>query len=123
MLAVVLVNEPIEVMVVQHGLGIGRPQPVDLKSARNTASIRRSPCTLLPLRGITARYVFVRERNPHGDHLMRPKPARRFPAEVLSPEEVAGLLEACSNGHWRAVRDRALIGSQPNLGDQNGAAN
>lgn len=40
---------------------------------------------------------------------MRPKPRRRFPAEVLAPEEVGRLLDACGNGHWRAVRDRALI--------------
>jgi site-specific recombinase XerD len=40
---------------------------------------------------------------------MRPKPQRRFPPEVLSPEEVGRLLEACGNDHWRATRDRALL--------------
>jgi integrase/recombinase XerC len=40
---------------------------------------------------------------------MRPKPQRRFPPEVLSPEEVGRLLDACGNKDWRALRDRAML--------------
>ena len=40
---------------------------------------------------------------------MRPKPKRRLPPEVLSPEEVGRLLEAVGDKDWRAVRDRALL--------------
>jgi len=38
----------------------------------------------------------------------RRKPKRRFPPEVLSPEEIAALMDACSDGP-AGVRNRALI--------------
>jgi len=39
----------------------------------------------------------------------RPKPRRRFPAEVLTDPEVRALLDACGAYHWVALRNRALI--------------
>ena len=40
----------------------------------------------------------------------RPKPKRRFPAEVLSPQEVAALLDACGRRRTpTCLRNRALI--------------
>ena len=37
-----------------------------------------------------------------------PKPKRRFPAEVLTPEEVQRLLDACPNTH-AGIRNRSLL--------------
>lgn len=39
----------------------------------------------------------------------RPKPKRRFPAEVLTDAEVRALMGACGTGTWTAVRHRALL--------------
>jgi len=39
----------------------------------------------------------------------RPKPRRRFPAEVLSDPEVRALLDACGSYHPIGLRNRALI--------------
>lgn len=40
---------------------------------------------------------------------MRRTPTKRFPPEVLSPEEVQPLLGASGGEHWTRLRDRALI--------------
>ena len=34
---------------------------------------------------------------------------RRYPAEVLTPDEVRALVKACSNGAPTGVRNRALL--------------
>lgn len=39
----------------------------------------------------------------------RPDARRRFPPEVLSPQEVRALMDACGGGTWLAARNRALI--------------
>jgi site-specific recombinase XerD len=39
----------------------------------------------------------------------RPKPRRRFPAEVLTDPEVRALLDACGAYHPVGLRNRALI--------------
>ncbi len=44
----------------------------------------------------------------NGRKKARTKPKRRFPPEVLSPEEVAALMDACSGGPT-GVRNRALL--------------
>ncbi len=40
----------------------------------------------------------------------RPKPRRRLPPEVLSPDEVNALIAACKGDSYTAIRNRALIG-------------
>ncbi len=44
----------------------------------------------------------------NGRKTARRKPKRRFPPEVLSPEEIAALMDACSGGPT-GVRNRALL--------------
>jgi len=44
----------------------------------------------------------------NGQAHKRRKPKRRFPPEVLSPEEITALMDACSDGP-AGVRNRALI--------------
>lgn len=34
---------------------------------------------------------------------------RRFPAEILSPDDIGLLMDACGDGTWTAARNRALI--------------
>jgi integrase len=37
------------------------------------------------------------------------KPRRRYPPEILRPEDIAALFEACGEGTWMATRNRALL--------------
>jgi integrase/recombinase XerC len=63
----------------------------------------------------------TRQRSPQPSPAAVPARARRFPAEVLTNEEVLLLMHACGT-RWTGVRDRALIATMYRAGLRVGEA-